>query len=101
MQQHLLMPIVSWHIGPVFKYGAVCYHYETRTITETHTDSNGNSSTTTRQVTERVNTWSGNEEWIYSYFDDNSGELADEIRRFQTTKIQVGSGGTSVHFRPN
>eukprot|EP00929_Paragymnodinium_shiwhaense_P025465 TRINITY_DN15395_c0_g2_i3.p1 TRINITY_DN15395_c0_g2~~TRINITY_DN15395_c0_g2_i3.p1 ORF type:complete len:558 (-),score=83.53 TRINITY_DN15395_c0_g2_i3:465-2138(-) len=43
---------------PHFRWHVQCYHYETRTRTESYRDSNGNTQTRTVTETVRVNTWS-------------------------------------------
>jgi len=90
--------------GPTFAYGVVCYHYETRVITETYTDSSGNTQTRTRTETERVNTFTGSDSWIYARFEDHSGELTSGIVKYQVTKIDYsksivfGDTETEQHY---
>jgi hypothetical protein len=78
----------------IYRYGVKCWHHETRTYTETYTDSQGHSHTRTRTETVRVDTWSGSEEWEYQRFEDHSGQLTDEIKRFDMTKLYFGKNIT-------
>jgi hypothetical protein len=73
---------------PYFKYGVSCYHWETRTITEYYTDSNGNRQSRTRTETYRVTTWTGSEHWNPGRWTDDSGELSTDLQVFQTCKIK-------------
>lgn len=63
-----------------------CYHYETRVVY--HTDSNGNSYTTTRQVV--VVTWTGSIDVdIVSWKDDSVPLRDEEVRKYQVTKVKL------------
>ncbi|KAI9334897.1 TMEM151 family-domain-containing protein [Obelidium mucronatum] len=65
--------------SPVLQFHATCYHYETRTVpvTKTETDSHGKSHTvhTTETRTERVTTHSATEQFKYTICYDNSAEV--------------------------
>ncbi|KAK2954447.1 putative TMEM151 family protein [Blattamonas nauphoetae] len=68
-----------------------CYHYETRVryITETYTDSNGNTQVRQRRETyeEKVVTATGCADFRYKYFTDDSGALNDAVHLFDAIRV--------------
>ncbi|KAK2951033.1 putative Transmembrane protein 151B [Blattamonas nauphoetae] len=68
-----------------------CYHYETRVryVTETYTDSNGQSHTRQRRETyqEKVITARGSANFRYKYFADDSGALNDAVHLFDAIRV--------------
>ena len=83
---------------PVITFHVQCYHYETRyrTVTDYHTDDDGNTRTETRieSYEERVNTHSANEIYHYDHHEDISSDNLDGINSEGVTRIRLTKGKT-------
>jgi len=80
---------------PELQFWCECYHFETRTrwVTETYSENGPNGPVTkTRQrletYTVKVVTYTETETFRYSYFQDTSGMISDDINCYEFIKIK-------------
>ena len=74
--------------APIIEFKISCYHYKTTTI-DTITHVNGRTQTTSRQITEEVQTFKASEEFTYSTWKDLTRDPMG-VKSNKLTKLTIG-----------